>query len=49
MFKKKESDFTYFNEEWNQHKESSRDEDYLEDGIDDYVSTPNKNNGVVED
>ena len=42
MFKKKESDFHYFNEEWNQHNEPTTDEDYLEDGIDDYVSTPNK-------
>ena len=47
MFKKKESDFTYFNEEWN--KTSNVDEDYLEDGIDDWVSTPNKKGGVVED
>ena len=35
--------FTYFNEEWN------RDEDYLEDGVDDYVSIPKKSNGLVED
>jgi len=42
MFKKKESDFTYFNEEWNQRNEPTTDEDYLEDGIDYYISTPTK-------
>ena len=42
MFKKKESDFQYFNEEWNQRNEPTTDEDSLEDGIDDYVSTPQK-------
>jgi hypothetical protein len=47
MFKKKESDFTYFNEEWNRN-EPTTDEDYLEDGIYDYVSTPNGSK-VVED
>ena len=47
MFKKKESDFHYFNEEWNSY-EPTTDEDYLEDGVDDYVSVPNKR-GVVED
>ena len=35
--------FTYFNEEWN------RDDDYLEDGVDDYVSVPTKKSNVVED
>jgi hypothetical protein len=42
MFKKKESDFQYFNEEWNQKNEPTTDEDFLEDGVWDYVSTPTK-------
>ena len=48
MFKKKESDFQYFNEEWNQRNEPTTDEDFLEDGIDDFVSTPTKS-GAIED
>ena len=48
MFKKKESDFQYFNEEWNRSNEPTTDEDFLEDGIDDYVSTPTKS-GAIED
>lgn len=48
MFKKKESDFTYFNEEWNRSNEPTTDEDFLEDGVDDYVSTPTKS-GAIED
>ena len=48
MFKKKESDFQYFNEEWNRSNEPTTDEDYLEDGIDDFVSTPTKS-GAIED
>ena len=46
MFKKKEADFRYFNEEWN--NEPTTDEDYLEDGIDDYVSTPNKSSAYED-
>jgi hypothetical protein len=41
MFKKKEPDFTYFNEEWNRN-EPTTDEDYLEDGVNDYISIPTK-------
>ena len=48
MFKKKESDFQYFNEEWNRSNEPHTDEDFLEDGVDDYVSTPTKS-GAIED
>jgi len=48
MFKKKESDFQYFNEEWNRSNEPTTDEDFLEDGVDDYVSTPTKS-GAIED
>lgn len=48
MFKKRESDFTYFNEEWNQKNEPTTDEDYLEDGIDDYVSTPTKSSAYED-
>jgi hypothetical protein len=47
MFKKKESDFTYFNEEWNSN-EPSTDEDYLEDGIDDFISYPHKSTAVED-
>ena len=46
MFKKKEGDFRYFNEEWN--NEPTTDEDWLEDGVDDYVSIGNKKN-IIED
>ena len=35
----------YFNDEWN---EPPTDDDYLEDGIDDFISTP-KESGAVED
>lgn len=48
MFKKKESDFQYFNEEWNQRNEPTTDEDFLEDGVNDYVSVP-KGSGAIED
>jgi|SaaInl5LU_22_DNA_1037371.scaffolds.fasta_scaffold44840_4 hypothetical protein len=47
MFKKKESDFRYFNEEWNSN-EPTTDGDYLEDGIDDFVSTPSKSEAVED-
>ena len=47
MFKKRESDFTYFNEEWNQY-EPTTNGDYLEDGIDDYISTPTKSTAVED-
>jgi len=48
MFKKREGDFQYFNEEWNQRNEPTTDEDWLEDGVNDYVSTPTKS-GAIED
>ena len=48
MFKKKESDFQYFNEEWNRSNEPTTDEDFLEDGIDDYVSTPTKSSAYED-
>ena len=48
MFKKKESDFQYFNEEWNQRNEPTTDEDFLEDGIDDFVSTPTKSSAYED-
>ena len=48
MFNKKESDFTYFNEEWNQRNEPTTDEDFLEDGIDDFVSTPTKSSAYED-
>jgi hypothetical protein len=48
MFKKKESDFQYFNEEWNKRNEPTTDEDYLEDGIDDFVSTPTKSDAYED-
>ena len=41
-------EFKFFNEEWNRSNEPTTDEDYLEDGVDDYVSTPTKS-GAVED
>ena len=37
--------FKFFNEEWN---EPPTEGDYLEDGIDDYISLP-KGSGAVED
>jgi len=43
MFQKtKKPTFTFFNEEWNRSNEPTTDEDYLEDGVDDYISTPTK-------
>ena len=39
-------EFKFFNEEWN--NEPPTDEDYLEDGIADFISTPKKS-GAVED
>ena len=47
MFKNNEPHFVYFEDSWNTY-EPTTDEDYLEDGVDDYVSVPNKR-GVVED
>ena len=32
--------FNFFNDEWN--NEPTTDGDYLEDGVDDYISTPTK-------
>ena len=49
MFKKKESDFQYFNEEWNQRNEPTTDGDFLEDGVDDYICPTPKESGAIED
>lgn len=40
--------FVFFEESWNHNNEPPTNEDYLEDGIDDYVSTPKKS-GAIED
>jgi hypothetical protein len=47
MFKKKESDFQYFNEEWNRN-EPTTDDDLLEDGVNDYFSIPTKSEAVED-
>lgn len=41
-------EFKFFNEEWNRSNEPTTDEDYLEDGIDDYISTPKKSRAVED-
>ena len=38
--------FKYFNEEWN--NEPTTDEDYLEDGVYDFVSLPKKSKAVED-
>ena len=47
MFSKKEPTFKFFNEEWNRN-EPTTDEDYLEDGVNDYVSIPTKSEAVED-
>ena len=47
MFSKKEPTFKFFNEEWNRN-EPTTDEDYLEDGIDDWASTPTKSDAYED-
>lgn len=51
MFKKKESDFQYFNEEWNQRNEPTTDDEYGDthvDGVDELFRY-NKPNLTIED
>jgi hypothetical protein len=40
--------FVFFEESWNHNNEPTTDEDYLEDGVYDFVSLPKKSK-VVED
>ena len=40
--------FVFFEDSWNRSNEPTTDEDNLEDGVYDYISTP-KNNRVKED
>ena len=40
--------FVFFEDSWNRNNEPTTDEDNLEDGIDDYVSTPKKSKALED-